>query len=205
MNEVQRLVELVGVEERELVGREVERVGEVPPAFCLQRKVGPALEGRLNNEVKELEGSVQEHLTVSLNEGLRKATSRQREALLKEFPSLKGDTAAQNEILEAASEGASMWAKDELTGSLNGHISAMTNLRDTLNKSYGPTSDGAAIPPTAVTMMYLELMADTLGDDSTILEDDGSGKPTEIVVDKKKAPRKPKPPAEAPSGDDGGQ
>ncbi len=142
---------------------------EVLAAFTAeQRAVGPRLSKRFDDEIAAIKRVLGDSLKNQLATALDSAQKRQRKALVKEFPQLKEDVEAQNKILYAAKAGAEEWAQAQMTGALNAHISAMMDIRKTLNQKF---LEGSGEEPREVMLTYLELMADTVGGDSTIIGD----------------------------------
>lgn len=138
-----------------------------------QGQVADKLGGKFDAEMNQLKTSVTTRLGTNLAEGLAKSRDRQRAALVKEFPELQDDTDAQNQVLVAAERGAQEWASEQLATELNGHVVALNQIRETLNSKFGEGSDGAGEPPEAVVMTYLEIFADRMsGQDSIIVPEE---------------------------------
>ncbi|MFT7626152.1 MAG: hypothetical protein ACI9WU_005347 [Myxococcota bacterium] len=150
-----------------------------------QRELGPRLSARFDNEIRSIKTTLKTELEVKLAQALVTAQKAQRKALVKEFPTLKADVDAQNKILLGAKVGAENWAAKQMTGALNAHISAMEDIKDTLNAKF---LSGSGEEPQQVMMTYLELMADTIGGDTTVINDN----PEEPTKGKAKRPRKGK-------------
>ena len=134
-----------------------------------QTVLGPRLGEVFDKEVGELKGTLNDELKQGLADGLGKAQDRQRGEIVKNFPELKEDTEAQTAILDAAKAGAEEWAMGQFTTSLNGHIAAMEDIRNTLNSKFGAGAEGGKEEPQQVMMTYLELMAETMGGDENII------------------------------------
>lgn len=154
-----------------------------------QKEMEPVVAKRFKAETDRLESNLKETLEVRLKEGLAKGQERRREALLKHFPELIGDVNAQNDVLQAGSDGASEWAMGQFTTSLNGHIGAMTKIRDTLNNGFGLGKPGSGQEPQDAMVAWLELFSDSVAGDDNVIADDGSGRP--VDADGEKGSKKP--------------
>ena len=176
---------------------------EVQRQFETQQAVlGPKVNKKFGTEMKAMKGKVNSTFGDALKNSLAAAEKDQKKILVEEFPQLAGNTKAQEKVLGAAQRGSSEWAKNEFNRSLNGHMSSMTKIRDTLNVKYGV--EGAKKQhPEHVMMTWLELMADTVGGDDNILAEE---KPDDGKKKKKQKKKKVEPapaPAPAPSEEGG--
>lgn len=137
-----------------------------------QSEMKPKLADRFDKELTGLKTNVETTLNGALNDGLAKSEEDRRKALLEHFPVLADDANAQNEILVAVADGGSEWARDQFAGSLSQHMKAMDSIRNTLDSKFAAQGEGSKGDPERAIMAWLELMADTIGDDSNILGDE---------------------------------
>lgn len=148
--------------------------------------LGPKIERRLEANAEAMKVTVEKDFIAAVEKSLEEIDRRQRQVLVDEIPHLKGDRAAQDQVMQAVRDALVKWAMNELTTTFHGHLEALEDIRRTLQASYISPAGTKADPQEAL-LVWLDLMNERIGGESTILGDGAD----EVEAEEKK-PRKKK-------------
>ncbi len=131
-------------------------------------KMASKIDARLQTDVEALKKQVEKDFTIEVEKALNEVERRQRQVLVDHIPELKSDRKAQDKVLEAVRVALIKWSMKQLTSTLHEHMVAMESIRRTLQKSYTAPA-GAKVNPEEAIVLWLDLMNESVGGDSTIL------------------------------------
>ena len=132
--------------------------------------MGPEIERKLASNAEEMKVVVERDFISAVEKSLEEIDRRQRQVLVDEIPALKGDRAAQDKVMQALRDALVKWAMHELTTTFHGHLEALEDIRKTLQSSYiAPVGEKA--DPQEALLIWLDLMNERIGGESTILGD----------------------------------
>lgn len=167
--------ELKGHAERVLpkISSTVEEVfEEVTPAFAKAiddklRKAGPVLARRIDDETLALRKNVETGLDKRLRAALSKVAGAQREELQRAFPQLADKPEVLDRMMAAIQDGFQAWVAKQLTTTLNEHVDALLDIKETLASF---KADGKPRPVDAeeVLGLWLELVYERMGGDEAV-------------------------------------
>lgn len=146
--------------------------------------LAPRLEAKLKSDVEKLKVRVERDFLVELEKSLDEIERRQRQILIDQIPSLKGDKKAQDQVLRAVRVSLTRWLINQLNTTLHQHMVAMDDIFRTLQKSYTAPA-GERVAPEDALLVWLDLMNEQIGGVDVILG------PEKKPESKKKQARKP--------------
>jgi hypothetical protein len=130
--------------------------------------MAPQIEHRLQSDVESTTKNAKNDMEVATKTAMAKQTDAQRALLVKEFPQLASDTAAQDKVLAAMTSGLVQWETRQLDATVAEHLNAMEQLHKTLQQSYSKKTNEEADPEDAL-MTWLNLMNEHVGGNQKIL------------------------------------
>jgi hypothetical protein len=146
--------------------------------------MAPKIEEQLRTEVDRTVDGARRDLTVAAQKSIAATADAHRALLIKEFPQLASDTAAQDKVLAATSSAIVRWQDRQLDATLAEHLSAMDQLRSTLETSFTKPQTQEAHPEDAL-MTWLDLLNKHIGGEDPILaSSDKARKPAAMAGDK---------------------
>jgi hypothetical protein len=137
--------------------------------------LAPVIEKRLQNDVDVSMQSAKDALANAVDKALLAQGDAEREQLLAAFPELAADTAGQDAVLAALRSTARGWSARQLDATVSEHVTAMDNLRMTLQGKYA-RGEGASADAEDTLMTWLNLMNEHVGGGEDILGADGKTK-----------------------------
>ncbi len=144
------------------------------PAFeraALQavKEFSPRLEKRLESEIAAFQRNMTVKVESAVETAARAHETERRAILVKYIPEVDGDTKAQDRILESVQAGATKWAMRQYTHTFHEHIRQLEKLRKTLDTYYADSGKAGSPLVEDTIGIWLELMAESVGGDDTIL------------------------------------
>jgi len=130
--------------------------------------LAPRLEAKLKSDVEALKVRVERDFQVELEKSLDEIERRQRQILIDQIPSLKGDRKAQDQVLRAVRVSLTRWLINQLNTTLHEHMVAMDDIFRTLQKSYTAPA-GERVAPEDALLVWLDLMNEQVGGADIIL------------------------------------
>jgi hypothetical protein len=134
-------------------------------------EMAPQIERRLQSDVDVVMKNAKSDLAVAARASMATGAATQRALIVKEFPQLAGDTAAQDKLLASASEALVQWEQRQLDATVTEHLVAMEQLHKTLQTSYSKSANEEADPEDAL-MTWLNLLNQHVGGEDHILTGD---------------------------------
>ena len=134
----------------------------------MQQSLAPKLEAKLKSDVEDLKVRIERDFQVELEKSLDEIERRQRQILIDQIPSLKGDRTAQDQVLHAVRVSLTRWLINQLNTTLHEHMVAMDDIFRTLQKSYTAPA-GERVNPEDALLVWLDLMNEQVGGAETIL------------------------------------
>lgn len=144
------------------------------PAFeraALQaiKEFSPRLEGKLESEIASFQRNMTASVEAAVVRAARAHEVERRAILVKYIPQVDGDEKAQDRILESVQAGATKWAMRQYTHTFHEHLRQLEKLRKTLDTYYADSGKAGSPLVEDTIGIWLELMAETVGGDDTIL------------------------------------
>jgi hypothetical protein len=83
------------------------------------------------------------------------------------MPEIANDIAAQDLILGASREGLASWSSSRFESTLESHVDAISDIRETLKRSY-TAGEGKSANPEDALVVWLELLNERIGGESLL-------------------------------------
>lgn len=124
--------------------------------------MAPLVQQRLQMDMEQLMETARADFRVRADEALESVREKQREALVAAYPALANDRVGQDQVLTAAHDAMVLWATNRFNAAVKEHMSALDDIRKTLEKSYSAPAGQVAAPEDAL-MAWLELLNERVG------------------------------------------
>jgi hypothetical protein len=146
--------------------------------------MAPRIEQRLRSDVDSSMANAKNDLSVAAKRTIANQDDTLRALIVKEFPELAGDTAAQDLLISASAEALTQWEHRQLDATVAEYLIAMEALHQTLQSSYSKT--GTKGDPEDALMTWLNLLNEHMGGEEPILGNDAkNAKPAAAAAAKK--------------------